>query len=85
MGTVKIEFDLPEFKKELNINIVIKKDGEVVYTASSPMTSVNETTRDNQSRSSFPSGIGEDLPKSYNTTSNPERKKIRGNLMGESM
>ena len=30
---LKIELDLPEFEKELNINITIKKDGEVVYSA----------------------------------------------------
>lgn len=36
MSLLKIELDLPEFEKELNINITIKKDGEVVYTASSP-------------------------------------------------
>jgi len=33
---MKIEFDLPEFDKELNINIIIRKDGEVVYSTSSP-------------------------------------------------
>ena len=32
---MKIEFDLPNFEKELNINIIIRKDGEVVYSASS--------------------------------------------------
>lgn len=38
---LKIELELPEFEKELNINITIKKDGEVVYTASSPSGDVN--------------------------------------------
>ena len=37
---LKIELDLPEFEKELNINITIKKDGEVVYSASSPSGNV---------------------------------------------
>lgn len=27
---MKIEFDLPKFEKEISINIVIRKDGEVV-------------------------------------------------------
>lgn len=36
MGTIKIEFDLPEFKNELQINIVIRKDGEVVSTITTP-------------------------------------------------
>ena len=32
---MKIEFDLPEFDKEISINVVIRKDGGVVYAASS--------------------------------------------------
>lgn len=39
MGTIKIEFDVPDFDNELNISVTIKKDGEVVdytSTASSP-------------------------------------------------
>jgi hypothetical protein len=27
---MKIEFDIPEFEKELSVTIVIRKDGEVV-------------------------------------------------------
>lgn len=30
MGAIRIEFDVPEFKEQLCINIVIRKDGEVV-------------------------------------------------------
>lgn len=41
MSLLKIELDLPEFEKEININITIKKDGEVVYTASSPSGDVS--------------------------------------------
>ena len=39
MSFLKIELDLPNFEKEININITIKKDGEVVYTTttSSPL------------------------------------------------
>ncbi len=40
MSLLKIELDLPEFEKEININITIKKDGEVVYTTSSPSSDV---------------------------------------------
>ena len=29
---MKIEFDLPKFEKEISINIIIRKDGEVVET-----------------------------------------------------
>lgn len=35
MNLLKIELDLPEFEKEVNINITIKRDGEVVYSATS--------------------------------------------------
>lgn len=32
---IKIEFDLPEFEKELNVSVTLKKDGEVIETSSS--------------------------------------------------
>jgi len=41
---MKIEFDLPRFERELNINIIIRKDGEVVYSTSSSSGSLNENT-----------------------------------------
>jgi hypothetical protein len=40
---MKIEFDVPNFEKELSISIVIRKDGEVVCnTATPPKTDVAE-------------------------------------------
>ena len=33
---MKIEFDVPKFEKELEISIVIRKDGEVVCKATPP-------------------------------------------------
>lgn len=36
MGTIKLEIDIPEFEKELNINVTIHRDGEVLYSTSSP-------------------------------------------------
>lgn len=43
MGTIKLEFDIPEFEKELKIEIILSKDGEVVYnTTSSPSTGTNK-------------------------------------------
>ena len=43
---MKIEFDLPKFEKEISINIIIRKDGEVVETFSkssaSPSTDMAE-------------------------------------------
>jgi hypothetical protein len=35
MGTLKLEIDIPDFKNEINLNITIKKDGEVISTISS--------------------------------------------------
>ena len=32
---MKIEFEIPEFKSELKIEITIRRDGEVVYSTSS--------------------------------------------------
>lgn len=43
MGTIKFEIDLPEFEKELSINVTIHRDGEVVYTTTSS-PSVDNTT-----------------------------------------
>lgn len=37
MSTMKIELDLPEFKEELKIEIVIRKDGEVVVNSAPPV------------------------------------------------
>lgn len=34
MGTLKLEIDLPDFKNEINLNITIRKDGEVISTLS---------------------------------------------------
>jgi hypothetical protein len=35
MSLMKFEVEIPEFEKELSINIIIKKDGEVVSATSS--------------------------------------------------
>lgn len=38
MALMKFEIELPEFEKELEINITIRRDGEVLYRTSSPTT-----------------------------------------------
>lgn len=43
MGTIKFEIDLPEFEKELSINLTIHRDGEVVYTTTSSPSVGNNT------------------------------------------
>lgn len=37
---IKIELELPEFEKELNVSITLKRDGEVTTVASSPATGI---------------------------------------------
>ena len=36
MGTIKFEIDLPEFEKQLTLNITINRDGNVVYSSFPP-------------------------------------------------
>lgn len=42
-GTLKIEIDIPDFQRELNMSITIRKDGEVI-TSLSPDSSVPTKT-----------------------------------------
>lgn len=42
MGTIKIEFDVPDFNKELEISVLIKKDGKVVSTLSPSNTNTEK-------------------------------------------
>lgn len=60
MGTIKFEIDLPEFEKELSINVTIHRDGEVVYTTTS------SPSVDKQPSTNFLSSLG----------SKPEQEKI---------
>lgn len=34
MGTIKLEIDIPDFDREINIELTIRKDGEVIYKTS---------------------------------------------------
>ena len=36
MGIIKLELDIPDFEKELNVNITLRKDGVVVDSVSTP-------------------------------------------------
>ena len=43
MGIIKLEIDVPDFEKEISINVTLKKDGEVVDSiVSSPSSRVSE-------------------------------------------
>ena len=37
INVMKIEFDIPEFKRELKIEITLKRDGEVIYQEASSL------------------------------------------------
>lgn len=65
---MKIEFDLPEFEKEIKVEIIIRKDGEVVYTSSS-------TPNSKLGSIELPNEKPVELPKK-------QSKNIGGNLMG---
>lgn len=42
MGTIKFEIDLPNFEKELTINLTIRKDGgEVLFNGSTSSSNTN--------------------------------------------
>ncbi len=65
---MKIEFDIPEFKRELKIEITIRRDGEVVYSASSDAEKIpavdnkvdNKTTARKKSPASSSKSAGGD-------------------------
>jgi hypothetical protein len=68
MGTLKIELDIPEFKKEVSLNITVRKDGEVLTdTTVSPVL-------DNKVTAEIPSETPKETSK--------KRGKTTGNLMG---
>ena len=79
MGTIKIELDLPEFKEELEINIVIRKDGEIVTKVGGSGSSFPIT-----STMSPPQPIDSDIAESTvdRKTAPKPRKRSTGNLMG---
>lgn len=72
---MKIEFEVPEFEKELSINITIRRDGEVVCnTSTSPslVKNVPESTKKKKVESNKSEG---------NTPDKPAGKLVGGNLM----
>lgn len=65
---IKINLELPEFEKELNISVTLRKDGEVIATSSSLPGVVTEV-------------IGDKNPKTENITSKVKTKTSGSNLM----
>jgi hypothetical protein len=48
MGIIKFEVDIPDFDKELQINITLRKDGEIIETktqSSLPTPSLSESVK----------------------------------------
>ena len=62
MGIIKFEVDIPNFEKELSINITLRRDGEVFYSTSSPsMGDINSVSDINFGKDSSVSDIVEDI------------------------
>lgn len=66
---VKIEFDLPEFEKELNISVTFRKDGEVITTSSFPSEVKTEVSSWKQK------------PEEEIVTQVSSKKSVGGNMM----
>ena len=95
MGTIKLEFDIPEFEKELKIEIVLSKDGEVVYnTTSSPSTGIKTEMKEEKKLSIKKEEKLVDEPSNLNSTTSENsveppttsttikrKKKFGGNMM----
>ena len=50
MGTLKLEIDIPDFKNEINLNITIRKDGEVISTLSADQVDQSISTPKKKSK-----------------------------------
>ena len=70
---MKIEFDLPEFEKEISVNIIIRKDGEVVV--SNTITPEKEKIEDRIVEETVPK-------KSKSSGKKTPTSKPSGNMMG---
>lgn len=44
---IKIELELPEFEKELNITVTLQRDGEVLNCSTSSSSGAKQTPNDN--------------------------------------
>lgn len=73
MGTIKLEIDIPDFDREINIELTIRKDGEVIYKTS-PSKQVEKS-----SNISLDKKVEQKVEKMTPPTSN--KGKLGGNLM----
>lgn len=86
---MKIEFDLPKFEKEININIIIRKDGEVVETITKSSTSpiTNDSSIITGSQKAVDS-LGAGTVINQSSASTPKQRKsnsVSGNMMDPSL
>lgn len=88
---MKIEFDLPKFEKEISINIIIRKDGEVVETYSessstSPTTDMESFVAGLQ-KAVDSNGAGTATSRTVveNSEGNKKQKPATGNFMDPSL
>lgn len=86
---MKIEFDLPKFEKEININIIIRKDGEVVETITKSSTSpvTNNSSFVTGSQKAVDS-LGAGTVINQSSASTPKQRKsnsVSGNMMDPSL
>ena len=58
MGSLKLEIDIPDFNNEINLNITIKKDGEVISTVSSDKIVKSSSTTTSKKKSDKPVSTG---------------------------
>ena len=83
MGTIKIEFDCPDFKEELNINIVIRKDGEVVKVENKSTFATPPLNSDNRVQQSLEvSTVDKKASSKKKDPLETTTKKRGGNMMG---
>lgn len=79
MGTIKIDFDLPDFENELNINVIIRRDGEVYTTSSSSSGNFREETLFEKSE---PQKIKSQKKTAEKKEDKTSTSTIGGNMMG---
>lgn len=82
MGTIKIEFDCPDFKEELNINIVIRKDGEVVKVENKSTFATPPLNPGKGVQQSLEVSTVDKKASSKKKDSSETTKKRSGNMMG---
>lgn len=76
---MKVEFDLPEFEKELSINIIIRKDGEVVLSTSSSSDNLTNVPKVIPLSTKKEEKQNEDIPPT--TPIKSVQEKSSGNMM----